>query len=499
MMGSTERKEPKARARVEEVLRALKKQAPLTAEQVRQLLLADEFSAELGDGMAYVAGHDDEARPVLVQSSASSRTTSNFVLTSRNDRLPIPSCTKFCCRRRCFLTSFACRFVRLLVFSLEVAISTTMARFVDQLVLLFDASKLINSATLTAPFSWLATVHCCRPQRSSVSQAPHRSRMSIAAEIPYVSEVPHLSSSSHPVSNSELHHACLQCVVVVVAGFFRSPKAFLNLFAGTLKILSDYYPGRLHKAFVIDPPSLFSCLWKGVRPFIDLSAVTAVVSSLDFEDSLEDAALASHPRTTSLRFHPSAAAAATAAAKVGGSTSSRFSVTVSHLNSLKPWYLSTTTTSSVVVPTASPSLIGASPLGARSFSFASPAARSTPRVGISAGAAITRSIPSTPSSAAPTRPPPQQHPRTPMPSFLQSPASLFSFKKERQLSRVERERESFLPFLRFYRRPYDETAYRAKMRPPHGGLVSIVSLHDQPNKRRNKIQSFPVPSSQHRH
>ncbi|CAL9044146.1 uncharacterized protein LOC135673363 isoform X1 [Musa acuminata AAA Group] len=427
MMGSTERKEPKARARVEEVLRALKKQAPLTAEQERfcsdacvdrflrgkgdsvkkaakhlrtvlswresigtELLLADEFSAELGDGMAYVAGHDDEARPVLV-------------FRIKQDDLKLRSHKSF---------------VRLLVFTLEVAIST-MARFVDQLVLLFDAS------------------------------------------------------------------------------FFRSPKAFLNLFAGTLKIISDYYPGRLHKAFVIDPPSLFSCLWKGVRPFIDLSAVTAVVSSLDFEDSLEDAALASHPRTTSLRFHPSAAASA---AKVGGSTSSRFSVTVSHLNSLKPWYLSTTTTSSVVVPTASPSLIGASPLSARSFSFASPAARSTPRVGISAGAAITRSIPSTPSSAAPTRPPPQQqHPRTPMPSFLQSPATLFSFKKERQLSRVERERESFLPFLRFYRRPYDETAYRAKMRPPHGGLVSIVSLHDQPNKRRNKIQSFPVPSSQHRH
>ncbi|CAL9159364.1 unnamed protein product [Musa hybrid cultivar] len=427
MMGSTERKEPKARARVEEVLRALKKQAPLTAEQERfcsdacvdrflrakgdsvkkaakhlrtvlswresigtELLLADEFSAELGDGMAYVAGHDDEARPVLV-------------FRIKQDDLKLRSHKSF---------------VRLLVFTLEVAIST-MARFVDQLVLLFDAS------------------------------------------------------------------------------FFRSPKAFLNLFAGTLKIISDYYPGRLHKAFVIDPPSLFSCLWKGVRPFIDLSAVTAVVSSLDFEDSLEDAALASHPRTTSLRFHPSATASA---AKVGGSTSSRFSVTVSHLNSLKPWYLSTTTTSSVVVPTASPSLIGASPLSARSFSFASPAARSTPRVGISAGAAITRSIPSTPSSAAPTRPPPQQqHPRTPMPSFLQSPATLFSFKKERQLSRVERERESFLPFLRFYRRPYEETAYRAKMRPPHGGLVSIVSLHDQPNKRRNKIQSFPVPSSQHRH
>lgn len=29
-------------------------------------LIADEFSAELSDGLAYVAGHDDESRPVMV-------------------------------------------------------------------------------------------------------------------------------------------------------------------------------------------------------------------------------------------------------------------------------------------------------------------------------------------------------------------------------------------------------------------------------------------------
>jgi hypothetical protein len=46
------------------------------------------------------------------------------------------------------------------------------------------------------------------------------------------------------------------------AGFFRSASAFLNLLMGTLKIVADYYPGRLHRAFVIDPPSLFSVLWK---------------------------------------------------------------------------------------------------------------------------------------------------------------------------------------------------------------------------------------------
>ncbi|THU50994.1 hypothetical protein C4D60_Mb06t26300 [Musa balbisiana] len=415
MRAATERKDPKDRERVEAVLGVLKKQAPLTVKQEKfcsyacverflraegdsvkkaakhlravlswresigtDHLIADEFYAELADGMAYVAGHDDEARPVMV-------------FRIKQDYLKLRSQKSF---------------LRLLVFTLEVAVSS-MARNVDQFVLLFDAS------------------------------------------------------------------------------YFRSPKSFLQLFMGTLKIISDYYPGRLHKAFVIDPPSLFSCLWKGVRPFVELSAVTAVVSSLDFEDSLEDGSFTSLLRTASFRFDP-------AAAKVGSCASSRFSFTVSHLNSLKPWYLTTTTTTtrSAVVPTASPSLIGASPLNARSFSFASSAPQSTPWVGI-AGAAISRSIPSTPSSATPCRLR-QPQPRTPMPSFFQSPATLFSFKKEGRLSRVERERESFLPFLRFYRRPYDEAVYRANMRPPLSGLISIVSHHDQLKQRRNKIQSPPA-------
>ena len=36
----------------------------------------------------------------------------------------------------------------------------------------------------------------------------------------------------------------------------------MNLLLTALKIVAEYYPGRLHKAFVIDPPSLFSYLWK---------------------------------------------------------------------------------------------------------------------------------------------------------------------------------------------------------------------------------------------
>ncbi|OEL35647.1 hypothetical protein BAE44_0003334 [Dichanthelium oligosanthes] len=447
----------KEREKIEAVRKLLRKQAPLSAKQAQYCndacverflrsrgdsvkkaakhlrtvlswretvgadhIMADEFSAELADGVAFVAGHDDDGRPVVVF-----RIKQDY--------------PKFHSQKS---------FVRLLVFTMEVAVAC-MSRFVDQFVLLFDAS------------------------------------------------------------------------------FFRSASAFLNLLMGTLKIVADYYPGRLHRAFVIDPPSLFSVLWKvsclccalsaisigqptamgrrtnsgmhvgvlqGVRPFVELAPATAVVCSLDFEDSLEDASFTAYPRTASLRFEPAAVA------KAGvGSASSRFSVTPTD-NPVKPWYLSTipaSVGSRSVVPTSSPSLVGASPLSARSFSFASPAAlRSTaatpppfPRGG---------GAPLTPSSAAKgqkTPPPPvlqqpQQFPRTPRPSFLQSPSMLFAFRKDGQASRVERERESFLPFLRFYRRPYDEISYRAKMRPPLGGLISIVG---------EKFKQKPVQQPLRRH
>uniref|UniRef100_A0A1D1XQI5 Random slug protein 5 n=1 Tax=Anthurium amnicola TaxID=1678845 RepID=A0A1D1XQI5_9ARAE len=384
-------KEERDRERIEAVLQVLSKQMPLTVKQEKfctdacverflrwkgnsvkkaakhlraclawrdaigtEHLIADEFSAELAEGAAYVAGHDDEARPVMVF-----RIKQDY--------------PKFHTQKS---------YVRLLVFTLEVAVSS-MSRFVEQFVLLFDAS------------------------------------------------------------------------------FFRSASAFLNLFMGTLKIISEYYPGRLHRAFVVDPPSLFSYLWKGVRPFADLWASAALVSSMDLEDSLEDHpstfASTHHPRAASLRFDPPAVSAR------GGSTSSRFAFTVSHLDSLKPWYLTRTEPSPAPPPAASPSLAGLSPLNARSFSFATPQNRSL---------AAARSVPSTPG---------QQPPRTPRPSFLQSPAAAVRFLGGRREQgppeggRGDKGREAFRAFLRFYRRPYDERAYRSKMRPPLGGLISIVS------------------------
>ncbi|PSR92725.1 Random slug protein [Actinidia chinensis var. chinensis] len=398
-MGKKDQTIQKEKERVESVLSLLRKQAPLTLKQekfcnyacierflksrgdnvkraAKQLraclswresigidhLIADEFSAELAEGVAYVAGHDDESRPVTIF-----RIKQDY--------------QKFHSQKL---------FTRLLMFTLEVAIQT-MPRKVEQFVILFDAS------------------------------------------------------------------------------FYRSASAFMNMLLATLKIIAEYYPGRLHKAFVIDPPSLFSYLWKGVRPFVELSPLTTVVSSLDFEDSLDFSHFPSYPRASSLRFDPSSLPPT---AKIGSCTSSRFSFTVSHsFDSVKPWHLTLTdTSSSKVGPTnPSPSLLGPaliSPLNARSLSFASPVDRAPRGKGF---------FPSTPlpQKTQIVDPASIHHPRTPKPSFLQSPATFF--RKECHVGRSERSRDSFVPFLKFYRRPYDEMTYRSKMRPPLGGLISIVS------------------------
>lgn len=401
-MGKKELRDGKGSGKVEAVLQLVRKQSPLTVKQEKfcdnacverflrakgdnvkkaakhlraclswresigtENLIADEFSAELADGVAYVAGHDEESRPVMIF-----RIKQDY--------------QKFHSQKL---------FTRLLVFTLEVAVQT-MPKNVEQFVLLFDAS------------------------------------------------------------------------------FFRSASAFLNLFLPALKIVADYYPGRLYKAFVIDSPSMFSYFWKGVRPFVELSTATMVVSSLDFEESLEFDDFASYPRASSLRFDTSSIKST---AKIGSCSSSRFAFTVSHhFDSLKPWYLTLSDTSASKVGPTSPSPFGPaliSPLNARSLSFASPAAR-TPRGNISMRKSLFPSTP-LPQRSKAFESVKVNHPRTPRPSFLQSPAMFF--RRDCHVStKTEKSRESFLPFLKFYRRPYDEMIYRSIMRPPLGGLISIV-------------------------
>nr|VDD41599.1 unnamed protein product [Brassica oleracea] len=326
-------------------------------------LIADEFTAELAEGLAYVAGLDDECRPVLV-----------FRIKQDYQKLHTQK-----------------QLTRLVVFTLEVAIST-MCRNVEEFVILFDAS------------------------------------------------------------------------------FFKSASAFMNTLVTTLKIVAEYYPCRLFKAFVIDPPSLFSYLWKGIRSFLDLSTATMIVSMQNFQNSFDyDDFSSSYPsRVSSLRFDTSSIKSTD---KIGSCASSRFAFTVSRdgLDTVKPWCLTLTDTSSSKLGHTGAYL---SPLNARSFSFASPAARREP-----IGGPRRSFFASTPMPARTI----DRHciggtlrdPRVPRPSFFQSPAVFF--RRESHVSKTEKPRDTFLPFLKFYRRPYDEMTYRSKMRPPLGGLVSIVS------------------------
>ncbi|KAG5397936.1 hypothetical protein IGI04_019750 [Brassica rapa subsp. trilocularis] len=321
---------------------------------------AEEFSAELADGVAYIAGHDGESRPVIM-------------FRFKHDYQKLRSQKQF---------------TRLVAFTMETAISSMSRNAEQSVVLLFDAS------------------------------------------------------------------------------FFRSSSAFANLLLATLKIIADNYPCRLHKTFIIDPPSFFSYIWKGVRPFVELSTVTMLISSLDYDEQLDISHVSSSAclRSASLRFDPSSIKST---AKIG-SASSRFAFTVSH-NSMKPWYLSLTDTSpfhAAVDSTASK----VSPLSVRSLSFASPAGRGLrdPKP-----AACRKSL--FPSTPLPEKTKTVPHRKTPRPSFFQSPAMFF--RGEKNVGGGEKSsREAFVPYLKFYRRPYDETAYRSKLRGPRG-FVSVVSSH----------------------
>ncbi|KAL0718973.1 hypothetical protein Bca4012_068296 [Brassica carinata] len=189
----------------------------------------------------------------------------------------------------------------------------------------------------------------------------------------------------------------------------------------------------------------------GVRPFVELSTLTTVISSLDYDEQLDISHVSSScPRSVSLRFD----ASSIKSTATSGSASSRFAFTVSQ-NSLKPWYLSFTDTSPLNA-TVSPDASTISPISTRSLSFASPAAR---------GLIDTRQPACMRKNVFPSTPLPEKmHRKTPRPSFFQSPAMFF--RGERNVSRggEKSSREAFVPYLKFYRRPFDETAYRSKLR-----------------------------------
>ncbi|CAO2832106.1 unnamed protein product [Amaranthus hypochondriacus] len=344
-------------------------------------LIADEFSGELSEGIAYVAGHDQDSRPVIVF-----RIKQDY--------------QKFHSQK--LLT-------RLIVFTLEVAVQT-MSKNVEQFVILFDTS------------------------------------------------------------------------------FYRSASSLMNIVVPTLKIVAEYYPCRLHRTFLIDPPSLFSYLWKGVRPFVELSSLTTIVTSSDLESSIS-------LDYNDFLVYPRAASTT----KLGLSASSRFSFTVSHhFDSVKPWYLSLTTdnnisSSSKVDPTTKTDSMSSSILGhnPRSFSFASPNDR-TPR-GNSEKLLRKNFIPSTPVPQKSYNPDVAglvKQPWTPKASFSFSRRESLNHVGCHVISKSEKSKEAFFSYFKFYRRPYDELIYRSKMKPPLGGLISIVTPQHIRHRHMSVSQRF---------
>lgn len=187
-----------------------------------------------------------------------------------------------------------------------------------------------------------------------------------------------------------------------------------------------------------------------------------IVSSLDYDERLDISHVSSNPRSASLRFDASSIKSTATI----GSASSRFAFTVSQ-NSLKPWYLSFTDTSPYNPAVSSSTAAQVSPLSARSLSFASPAARGFKEA---KPAACRKSL--FPSTPLPEKTKTVSYRKTPRPSFFQSPAMFF--RRENNVGGGGE--KSFVPYLKFYRKPYDETAYRSKLRGPRG-FVSVVSSH----------------------
>ncbi|CAM6098480.1 unnamed protein product [Calypogeia fissa] len=299
-------------------------------------LIADEFSAELASGAAYIAGHDGEGRPVVI---IKKRNYNNFTSWSQK------------------------RYLRYLIFTVEVAVAS-MLRGVDQWVLIIDVGQ---------------------------------------------------SKMSSPSSSTIL---------------------------GTLKILSENYPERLAKAFIVDSPSVFYYLWKGICPFVDQATKGKVsfVFSKDYVRTPEEEKLPSirhllqetqTPKKSDKGKNPNSSVHSENGAAL---------VTHSHSRSVSFSQPSTACNSPAVQGREFSSF-----RAERNFWFPGLISSNKNRK-LSAGDGS---------------------------SFRFSLSKRF----DQQFSGVELKEKtnSFRPYWNFFKSPYNEAAYRATMKPPLGGLKSIIT------------------------
>eukprot|EP00882_Tetradesmus_deserticola_P008651 GHRQ01009121.1.p1 GENE.GHRQ01009121.1~~GHRQ01009121.1.p1 ORF type:complete len:302 (+),score=129.81 GHRQ01009121.1:331-1236(+) len=113
-----------------------------------------------------------------------------------------------------------------------------------------------------------------------------------------------------------------------LAVYSPSNAPALSVTLGVLQLLANHYPERLHKAYVVNAPSIFQMAWKVLQPFIDpvTRSKAAFVNTKDYHAPAKAAADSSWGSWASSVFTSSKSsskeAAAQAPAGPGGSDAS---------------------------------------------------------------------------------------------------------------------------------------------------------------------------------
>lgn len=275
-----------------------------------------------------------------------------------------------------------------------------------------------------------------------------------------------------------------QCVVIIDIGSLRKGSLALSTIVQLFKLLSDHYPERLARAFVMDAPPMFYYLWKGIGSLLDLG----MREGLKF-------VFTRHYTTTTTTTTPAASHLIRAAESYSDNNDNVWgeqdddSYSSKSINKFKCHNNATTFISSLshyVSSSSSSSNSGAALVSdkskTRSFSFASSWKPSSKE---SKEAMEFRSFRF-------------QHTNNPLHlqqceqveehdgsqrwvdlSYTESKRHGFHLHyHHNHLDYAQKQKtiDFFRPYyLKFFKCPYNEAAYRTRMKPPLAGLISIIS------------------------
>ncbi|XP_024379333.1 uncharacterized protein [Physcomitrium patens] len=339
-------------------------------------LIADEFPAEIAAGAAYVAGHDEEGRPILVV-----KKKPEYIVNGSHKQ-----------------------HLRYIIFTMEVAIAS-MPPGVDQWVLILDAG-----------------------------------------------------------------------------GYSRMSAPSTSGILTTLKMLADHYPERLAKAFIVDASSMFYYVWKGICTFVDHSTrgKLGFAYTRDYRVVPKPQPTKFTPSMSPLTKPPRRRSISYCAEDFKSPKDFRQKAVSTDYSQLEPIFdvspkREDSKTSSGKL-SEGPELAGST--RTRSFSFSSITGTTTCTSPDATEDVFSSFRKDDEDLVAQLEIPGPASTRARRPSWDGFVSIFYPMKKEEPLVIEEAKNRnvgSFRPYLSSLQAPYDEAAYRALMKPPLGGLVTIIS------------------------